>query len=81
MDDEELLKRISTNPKVMVGKPVIRGTRLTVEYLLNRLGHGDTIETILEEYEGLQREDIYACILYASKNLENSAIYSLEKTV
>ena len=61
---------------VMVGKPVICGTRLTVESLPNRLVHGDTIETILEEYEGLLREDIYACILYASKNLENSAIYS-----
>lgn len=81
MDDEELLKRISMNPKVMVGKPVIRGTRLTVEYLLNRLAHGDAIETILEEYDGLQREDIFACILFASKNLENSTIYSLEKSV
>jgi uncharacterized protein (DUF433 family) len=81
MSDEELLKRISSNPKVMLGKPVVRGTRLTVEYLLNRLGHGDAIETILEEYEGVQREDIYACILYASKNLENSSIYSLEKSV
>jgi uncharacterized protein (DUF433 family) len=81
MDDEKLLKRISTNPKVMMGKPVVHGTRLTVEYLLNRLAHGDTIEMILEEYDGLQREDVYACILFAAKNLENSAVYSLEKSV
>lgn len=74
MDDEKLLKRICTNPKVMVGKPVVQGTRLTVEYLLNRLAHGDTIEMILEEYDGLQREDIYACILFAAKNLENSTV-------
>ena len=78
MDDEKLLKRICTNPKVMVGKPVVQGTRLTVEYLLNRLAHGDTIEMILEEYDGLQREDIYACILFAAKNLENSAVFSLQ---
>lgn len=52
-----------------------------VTFLLNRLAHGDTIETILEEYEGLQREDIFACILFASKNLKNSTIYSLEKSV
>jgi uncharacterized protein (DUF433 family) len=81
MSDEELLQRISMNPKVMVGKPVVRGTRLTVEYLLNRLAHGDTIEIILKEYEGLQREDVLACILFASRNLENSTIYSLEKSV
>jgi uncharacterized protein (DUF433 family) len=81
MDDEKLLKRIVINPKVMVGKPVIRNTRLTVEYVLNRLAHGDTFELILSEYEGLQREDLNACILFAAKNLENSAIYSLEKPV
>lgn len=52
MTDQELLRRIATNPKVMVGKPVIGGTRLSVEYILNLLAHGTTVAEILEEYEG-----------------------------
>ena len=63
MSDRKLLSRITTNSKVMVGKPVIKGTRLTVQYILNLLGHGATITEILEEYEGLKEEDIRACLL------------------
>ena len=70
--DEQLLERIAVNPKVMAGKPVIRGTRLTVEYVLNLLAHGATVEEILVEYPGLSREDIQACILFASKALEDT---------
>jgi uncharacterized protein (DUF433 family) len=69
MDD--LLKRISVNPKVMVGKPVIRGTRLTVEYILGLLAQGDTVEDILTEYPDLVKEDIQACLLFASRSLQN----------
>ena len=53
MSDQQLLERIAINPKIMVGKPVIKGTRLTVEYVLNLLAHGATAEEILQEYEGL----------------------------
>lgn len=63
MRDEQLLERIVVNPRVMTGKPVIRGTRLTVEYILNLLAHGATVEEILQEYDGLTREDILACVL------------------
>jgi uncharacterized protein (DUF433 family) len=63
------LERIITNPNIMVGKPVIRGTRLTVEYILNLLGNGSTVIEILEEYEGLTEEDIMACLLFAAKFL------------
>ena len=73
MKDQQLLKRIALNPKVMVGKPVIRGTRLTVEYILNLLAHGATVEGILEEYDGLSLEDIQACLLFATKSLESTA--------
>ncbi len=69
MDD--LLKRNRVNPKVMVGKPVIRGTRLTVEFILGVLAQGDTIENILTEYPGLVKEDIQACLLFASRSLQN----------
>lgn len=73
MTDQELLSRITTNPKVMVGKPVIRGTRLTVEYILNLLAHGATVAEILEEYEGIVEADIRACLLFASRSLESTS--------
>jgi uncharacterized protein (DUF433 family) len=69
MKDQELLKRITLNPKVMAGKPVIQGTRLTVEHILNLLAHGATTEEILAEYQGLKLEDIQACFLFATKSL------------
>jgi uncharacterized protein (DUF433 family) len=50
MKDEQLLERITVNPKIMVGKPIIRGTRLTVEYILNLLAHGATAEEIINEF-------------------------------
>jgi uncharacterized protein (DUF433 family) len=68
---DELLKRISVNPKVMVGKPVINGTRLTVEFILGLLAQGDTIEDILAEYPALVKEDIQACLLFASRSLQD----------
>ncbi len=70
MTDHELLDRIVADPAVMVGKPVIRGTRLTVDYILNCLAHGAGEAEILAEYEGLTREDIQACLLFAAKALE-----------
>jgi len=72
MTNDSLLERISINPKVMVGKPVIKGSRLTVEYILGLLAHGETVEGILAEYEGLILEDIQACLLFASKSLQET---------
>jgi uncharacterized protein (DUF433 family) len=71
MSEQILLERITLNPNVMVGKPVIRGTRLTVDYILNLLAHGATVQEILDEYQGLQEADIQACLLFASKTLED----------
>ncbi len=70
MTDEKLLEHISIDPEVMTGKPVITGTRLTVEFILNLLAHGATTEEIIQEYKGLTKNDIQACILFASKTLE-----------
>ena len=72
MKDNELIERIVLNPKVMAGKPVIRGTRLTVEFILNLLAHGAKDSEILDEYKGLTIEDIQACILFATKFLEKT---------
>jgi uncharacterized protein (DUF433 family) len=77
MTDQELLNRITINPKVMVGKPVIRGTRLTVEFILNLLAHGATNEESIKEYQGLEAEDIRACILFAAKSLGNTVFMPL----
>ena len=81
MTDNELLNRITTDPKIMVGKPVIQGTRLTVEYILNLLAHGATIAEILEEYEGLVKDDILACLLFASWSLASASFMPLEKEI
>lgn len=77
MNDKQLLERVVCNPKVMVGKPVIKGTRLTVEFILNLLAHGSTVEEILDEYEGLTAEDIQACLLFASQSLSSTAFMPL----
>ena len=72
MKDQDLLERITLNPKVMAGKPIIKGTRLTVEYILNLLAHGATTEEVLEEYQGLIPEDIQACFLFATRSLSDT---------
>ncbi|HSG39793.1 MAG TPA: DUF433 domain-containing protein [Thermoanaerobaculia bacterium] len=77
MSDEQLLSRISLSPDVMVGKPVIKGTRLTVDYVLGLLAHGASISEILEEYDGLTPEDVQACFLFASKSLRDATFLPL----
>jgi len=72
MTDEQLLGRIAIDPKIMLGKPVIKGTRLTVEYVIDRLAHGATAADLAEEYEGLTLDDIAACLLFAKKSLSET---------
>jgi len=74
---EDLLKRIETNPKVMLGKPVIRGTRLTVEIILEKLSSGMTPEEIQMEYPFIQAGDIRAALLYASEFLSLTGEYTI----
>jgi uncharacterized protein (DUF433 family) len=77
MRDETLLERIVFDPKTMAGKPVIRGTRLTVDYILNLMAHGATTTEILAEYPGLTTEDIQACLLFATRSLSDTAFLPL----
>lgn len=77
MEEQKLQERITVDSNIMVGKPVIRGTRLTVEYILGLLAHGATETEILDEYEGLTSEDIKACLLFASKSLADSTFMPL----
>jgi uncharacterized protein (DUF433 family) len=67
MNEKELLKRITVNPKIFGGKPIIRGRRLAVEHILGMLAAGDTQETSLEGYAWLEPEDIQACLVYAHR--------------
>ncbi len=73
MTEQQLLERITLDPKVMIGKPIIRGTRLTVEFVLNLLAYGATVTEILEEYNGLTEKDIQACLLFATKSLAETS--------
>jgi uncharacterized protein (DUF433 family) len=67
MTDQELLDRITAQADVMAGKPVVRRTRLTVPYLLGLLAHGATVQEILDEYPGLTRDDVTACLAFDSR--------------
>ncbi len=67
MDEATLLARIAYNPKIFGGKPIIRGHRLAVEHVLGMLASRHTIDDILEDFQGLQAEDIQACLLYAAR--------------
>ena len=60
--ENELLQRITVDPQIFGGKPIIRGRRLAVEHILGMLAAGDTAETILEGYPWLEPEDIQACL-------------------
>ncbi|MBC6474605.1 MAG: DUF433 domain-containing protein [Hormoscilla sp. GM102CHS1] len=77
MDDLKLLERISVNPKIFNGKPIIRGRRLAVEHILGMLAAGDTTETILEGYAWLEPEDIQACLVYAYKLVSHERVEQL----
>lgn len=77
MQDEKLLQRIDQNPKVMAGKPVVRGTRLTVEYIVNLLAHGASEQEILGEYKDLVSADIQACLLFAAQCLQSTFVMPL----
>jgi uncharacterized protein (DUF433 family) len=74
-----LLNRIGINPKIVVGKPVIRGTRIPVELVLKMLSQGVSIGEILEEYPHLTKEDIQACLAYAAQALEVEEVLPLER--
>lgn len=67
MDEQKLLERITVDPKIFGGKPIVRGRRLAVEHILGMLAAGDTPQTILEGYPWLEPADIQACLLYARK--------------
>lgn len=69
--------RIVVDPKILVGKPVVKGTRIPVSLILNLVGHGATFDEVVTDYPILTVEDIRAAILYAGARLEGEAVFSL----
>ncbi len=70
-----LTKRIEINPAILKGKAVIKGTRLSVQYILGLLANGASEEEILDEYTNLRRDDILACLMFASNALDDHFFY------
>lgn len=70
-------ERITIDPAILVGKPVIRGTRLAVEFVIELLAQGWDESEILRNYPGITREDIQACLAYASNALRTEKVYPL----
>ena len=77
MTDMDWKQRIVIDPDVLVGKPVVKGTRLAVEFVVELLAQGWTEEQVLENYPGLTPEDIKACLQYASAVLHAEKVYPL----
>ncbi|MEM6654940.1 MAG: DUF433 domain-containing protein [Planctomycetota bacterium] len=75
MGREELLDRIVVDPDVLVGKPVIRGTRIAVEFVVDLLASGWSTADVVREYDHLQPEDVQACLAYASTVLQSERVF------
>lgn len=68
---------IETNPDILAGKPVVKGTRLAVEFVVGLLAQGWTVDDLLDQYPALTREDVQACLHYASEILKSERVYPL----
>ena len=77
MEKQQLLSRITVNPKVMVGKPCIRGLRITVDQILNAIAGGVTEIQLLEDYPELEPEDIKASLMYATNCVEEQQVFDI----
>lgn len=77
MNAEQLLERITINPEVMVGKPTIRGLRITVEQILKALAGGVTTQDLFEDYPELEPEDIQAVLLYAAELVSEEQVFEV----
>ena len=81
MNREELLNRITVNPDVLVGKPTIRGMRISVEQILDALAAGVPEQELLEDYTALEADDIRAVLLYAREVVASERVYPINTPV
>ena len=75
MKTSRLIRLIEINPDIMLGKPVIKGTRLTVELIVEKIAYGCPTEEILKQYPFLKEDDVKAALLYAARTVANEDIY------
>ncbi len=75
MDDTALLERITIDADTLAGKPVIKGTRLSVDYIINLLAHDTSFDEIQQEYPDLKKDDILACLLFAKNSVESAVFF------
>ena len=80
MSEQELLKRITANPEIFGGKPIIRGMRISVELILSLLAQGVTVEAILADYPDLERDDVRACLSYAHAVIAHDSLDAVRVT-
>jgi uncharacterized protein (DUF433 family) len=78
MPQDELLGRITANPDIFGGKPIIRGMRISVELILSLLAQGQSPQEILDDYPGLQPEDIRACLAYAHAVVAHDSLAAVQ---
>jgi len=75
MTERTLLRRIAVDPKIMLGKPVIKGTRLPVEIIVEKVAYGASVDDLRRDYPFLKEDDVRAALLYAAKRIANEEVY------
>ena len=80
MTADSLLSRITANPQIFGGKPIVRGMRISVELVLSLLAQGATVEELLDDYPELERDDIQACLAYAHAVIANDSLDAVRVT-
>lgn len=80
MVEQALLRRITANPEIFGGKPIIRGMRISVELILSLVAQGETWEAILEDYPDLEPDDIRACLAYAHAVIAHDSLDDIQVT-
>lgn len=78
INQDLLLKRITVNPKIFKGKPIIRGLRISIEMILDLMSRGVSMAEILEDYPDIETNDLFACLAYAKTVVANEEIDSLQ---
>ena len=78
MPPDELLTRITADPGIFGGKPIIRGMRISVELILGLLAQGQTLEELLDDYPGLEPDDIRACLAYAHAVIAHDSLETVQ---
>ena len=75
MTEKALLRRIVVDPKIMLGKPVIKGTRLPVEIIVEKVAYGASVDDLRRDYPFLKDDDVRAALLYAAKRIANEEVF------